>query len=251
MSSLANYTKENPSSASGPIHLERIRQTHVEMGNVYPTILPTDYYKNIIDRERVLEESGSNPWYVRPHHLETLTEHPYSLKDNVMDSNYYSYYSALERDFKGGYLSQEETDARQAPTETDNLISTLESQLQNLRSQLGSIEARRAESGDMERVPGGISSMMLQPYYDVPQDINYESKAKAYESVLDQLRNQERAILNQKREQEMEQFGAPHDRWYEDAGPNFAREMKKYDKIRDMGIQEREYIRKLGNNELY
>ena len=32
-------------------------------------------------------------WFIRPHHLETLTEHFNSVKDDVLNTNYYSHYN--------------------------------------------------------------------------------------------------------------------------------------------------------------
>ena len=31
------------------------------------------------------------PWFIRPHHLENLTNHPKSLKDDIFNTRYYSH----------------------------------------------------------------------------------------------------------------------------------------------------------------
>ena len=40
----------------------------------YPLNLPTDYYQKYIQSTMPGKESGK--WFIRPHHLESLTEHP-------------------------------------------------------------------------------------------------------------------------------------------------------------------------------
>ena len=35
----------------------------------------------------------NDKWYVRPHHLETLTQHPNSVKDDVLNTRYISHYN--------------------------------------------------------------------------------------------------------------------------------------------------------------
>lgn len=32
-------------------------------------------------------------WFIRPHHIESLTDHFNSLKDDVLNTRYYSYYN--------------------------------------------------------------------------------------------------------------------------------------------------------------
>jgi hypothetical protein len=39
------------------------------------------------------KEDGNSKWFIRPHHLETLTKHPLSVKDDVLNTRYYSHYN--------------------------------------------------------------------------------------------------------------------------------------------------------------
>lgn len=39
------------------------------------------------------ESDGNGKWFIRPHHVETLTQHPQSIKDNVLNTHYYSHYN--------------------------------------------------------------------------------------------------------------------------------------------------------------
>jgi hypothetical protein len=108
------------------------------LGGEYPTILPTEYYKNIFDKENV--RNKDDKWFLRPHHIETLTEHPGSLKDNILDSNYYSFYTELEKDREGRFLTPEESAEKNKPSNKDILISNLETQLQALRQQMSMMD---------------------------------------------------------------------------------------------------------------
>jgi hypothetical protein len=38
------------------------------------------------------DSGGNQKWFIRPHHLETLTKHPLSIKDDVLNTRYYSHY---------------------------------------------------------------------------------------------------------------------------------------------------------------
>ena len=38
------------------------------------------------------KDSGDGKWYIRPHHLESLTKHPQSVKDDVLNTRYFSHY---------------------------------------------------------------------------------------------------------------------------------------------------------------
>lgn len=38
------------------------------------------------------KEHGNGKWFIRPHHLETLTKHPLSVKDDVLNTRYISHY---------------------------------------------------------------------------------------------------------------------------------------------------------------
>jgi len=38
------------------------------------------------------KEQGNGKWFIRPHHLESLTKHPLSIKDDVLNTRYISHY---------------------------------------------------------------------------------------------------------------------------------------------------------------
>lgn len=216
------------------------------MGAQYPTIFPVEYYKNIMDKERAKHEKDK--WYLRPHHIETLTEHPNSLKDNILDSNYYSFYTELEKDIHGKFLSPEESAAKRAPTEKDILISNLEAQLADLRMKMA-----HQQPSLNQRQPGTLPVYEMQKYYMIEdrEDLKKESVSIAFETIMDSLRNQEKEILNKKREAEASQYGMPEKSWYTDRSHRFTAEMKKFDRMNKADPKREENIRRLMNRELY
>lgn len=51
----------------------------------------------------------------------------------------------------------------------------------------------------------------------------------SYETVLHELRQEEKDILNKKRGEFSQDVGIPQDKWWEQKGASFSRELKKYD----------------------
>jgi hypothetical protein len=199
-----------------------------------------------MDKEKVKHDKDK--WYLRPHHIETLTEHPHSLKDNLLDSNYYSFYSELEKDMEGRYLTPAESAAKKAPTQKDVLISNLEVQLNDLRMKM----AQKQPSLGI-RQPGTLPVYEMQKYYNIEdkEDLKKESVALAFETIMDTLRNQEKEILNKKRDTEAAQYGMPEKSWYTNKTHRFTAEMKKYDRMSKADPEREQKIRRLMNRELY
>ena len=40
-----------------------------------------------------LPKKEDGAWYIRPHHIDTLTEHTQSMKGDVLNTRYYSHYN--------------------------------------------------------------------------------------------------------------------------------------------------------------
>lgn len=57
----------------------------------YPLNLPVDYYHKFVQNQIPKESDGK--WFIRPHHIENLTQHPSSLKDGVFNTHYFSHYN--------------------------------------------------------------------------------------------------------------------------------------------------------------
>lgn len=59
----------------------------------YSLNMPTDHYQAYITQKLPTKEAGNGKWFIRPHHLETLTKHPLSVQDDVLNTRYISNYN--------------------------------------------------------------------------------------------------------------------------------------------------------------
>jgi len=57
----------------------------------YEVNLPPDYYLKYI--QDAMPNKENKKWFIRPHHIESLTNHYDSLKDDVLNTRYYSHYN--------------------------------------------------------------------------------------------------------------------------------------------------------------
>lgn len=76
----------------------------------------------------------TSKWFIRPHHLETLTEHPQSVKDDVLNTRYYSHYNQ-------SYGKKEERN------EAEEAVKTIEQHLETLRQQSYMLSMQRGTAG--------------------------------------------------------------------------------------------------------
>ena len=85
--------KYNPKEKFGTLEKDYIEyDPHMTK---YEAVLPEDFYMKTIDKQ---SPEKKDKWFVRPHHVETLTRHPYSKWDHVLNTKYYSYYHEEKKD---------------------------------------------------------------------------------------------------------------------------------------------------------
>ena len=68
--------------------------------------LPPDYYLKYV-QDNLPSKDDNKKWFIRPHHVESLTNHFHSLKDDVLNTRYFSHYE----------------DGNKGPKETDNEVA--------------------------------------------------------------------------------------------------------------------------------
>lgn len=119
----------NPQKKFGVIEDEYLLYDNVTTS--YPLNLPTDYYQKYITDNMPKKESGNGKWFIRPHHLETLTQHPLSIKDGVLNTRYFSHY-----DQKYG-VKEEVNPSEEAITNIENHLATLQSKMGMMMMQRG------------------------------------------------------------------------------------------------------------------
>lgn len=243
-----------PDDGKHGISLEKMIPTYGGLSSQYPTILPIEYYTNIIEKER--HRADNEKWYLRPHHLESLTEHPFSLRDNILDSNYYAFYKEFDRTIDGPIYNPTDKEQPKPSENKAELIGVIEQQLANLKSELNSKKANtdvRASNLDHPgTMQGNLGLKELRQYQNsYNPEMPYDTMLNGYESVLDDLRSKEKDLLNNKREKVYEQKRNPMDKWYEGGDKKFTSEMKKNDNMLERGIEDEIFVRKLENREIY
>ena len=164
---------------------------HDNITTSYELNLPPDYYlKYIQDQMRVEDKM----WFIRPHHVESLTSHFNSLRDDVLNTRYFSHYN---RD-KEVELSHNE-----------QAIEYIETHLEKLRSASNAMELTKTDGErDFDQK---IEDLKKETHADAYREYQRFIKDKldrpdskklcieAYEHILTHERVNERTQLNRER----------------------------------------------------
>ena len=65
------------------------------------------------------KENDGETWFTRAHHVENLTHHPNSIKDDVLNTHYYSHYNQKAN------KKEEKNDCAEAITHLENQLAKL------------------------------------------------------------------------------------------------------------------------------
>lgn len=106
----------------------------------YPAYMPTEHYQKYIMDKMPKKDDGEGKWFIRPHHLETLTQHPKSIQDDVLNTRYVSHYNQQ-------YGKKEEVN------ESQRAIEKIEAHLELLKSkQYAMMQHKGEDPDDLEKV---------------------------------------------------------------------------------------------------
>lgn len=165
-----------------------------------------------------LSPNPSTDWYLRSHHLRSFTNHPLSVNDNP------NFYKAQMR-------ANVHEEVSKPHDQRDIAISHLEKTLEDLRCELDSrkrISAVNSFANNDNRFTGHLSKV-VNP---IAEGLNMNEKEglvmHTYESILDELRNREKAILNEKRAEEYERNRPPQGNWFELKSSEFTQEIHRH-----------------------
>ena len=163
------------------------------------------------------KDQGNGKWFIRPHHLETLTKHPLSIKDDVLNTRYVSHYNQ-------SYGVKPDVNINA------DAIDKIEDHLANLKSKMNYMNMERGldqdymeELGDKYRLEG-----MSEYEKFINDKTRFESKKliiEAYENILNEKRQLEKDVLNGQRFKEYEKNRPPQSKWYELKGGEFSKEL--------------------------
>eukprot|EP00826_Nyctotherus_ovalis_P008058 TRINITY_DN12080_c0_g2_i1.p1 TRINITY_DN12080_c0_g2~~TRINITY_DN12080_c0_g2_i1.p1 ORF type:complete len:324 (-),score=87.71 TRINITY_DN12080_c0_g2_i1:91-1062(-) len=202
----------------------------------YEAVLPENFYMKTIEKQ---SPEKRDKWFVRPHHVETLTRHPYSKWDNVLNTKYYSYYQKQKEEKERG-MAKEVIDSLEEQIIKLKARVYLDEQLNRHKEELGmggrslSLKSRKDKDvlGKVEASVDEIRRYVFGHSYRVLNDSSYKiNKEKvvmdAYEGILYALRRRERELLNLKRSAEYEKHRPSADNWYALKTPEFTDELIK------------------------
>ncbi len=159
-------------------------------------------------------------WFIRPHHLESLTNHFNSLKDDVLNTRYFSSYNREKE--------KELTDNEQA-------IEYIEKHLEQLRMKQNVMTLERT-SGEkdfeqyIEELKKQTENEAFKEFQTFIKDKGPRPSSKAlcieaYENILTHERQDERQQLVAMRFKEYERNRPPQAKWYELKSQEFSKEL--------------------------
>lgn len=122
------------------------------------------------------KEDGNGNWFIRPHHLETLTKHPKSIQDDVLNTRYISHVNQ-------SYGKKQEVN------ESEQAISKIEAHLEKLKQKQFHIMNMRGEDpDDLEEIKYQTEREGLRQYEvfiaDKKRFDTKEMLIQAYEDLL-------------------------------------------------------------------
>ena len=193
------------------------------------------------------QKDSATKWFIRPHHLETLTSHPQSVKDDVLNTRYYSHYNQQ-------YGKKEERN------ESEEAIKMIEGHLSRLRDHGMSIMMQKGVP--MDRIENALEEQRIQIQRQAQEEFEkmisdknrLDSKGliiEAYESVLLERRRLEKELLNSKRFKEFEKNRPPQDKWYELKNSEFTKELYRNRMALKPNDENRVYLQTLQDKNLY
>ena len=169
--------------------------------------LPTEHYQKYIMDTLPKKETGNGKWFIRPNHLETLTKHALSVKDDVLNTRYISHYDQT-------YGKKVEVDP------AEQAIGKIEEHLAELKGKLQVMMLQRGDNPEhMEELRDELKKEGFEAYEKFINDrTKFNSKEmiiEAYEGVLQHNRQNEKEVLNRERFKEFEKNRPPQKNWFE------------------------------------
>ena len=230
---------------------------------------PIKYYYEL---SREHEPPKSKEWYLRPHHTETFVESKKAIPDDIMNTKYISYYAPattekqktrqdvieeliMETRERINELQEDMFKKSNLNSEGEKLYNKLEGLKEEAKKSFipGYRDAKEAKQKNIfEMLKDPNSGASYTEMFDQNDDIKQTNFAiSSVGTMLSELRDKERDLINIKRQQEYERIRPPIDRWYELKGDNFLNEIIRNKMVLNSGPEYFQKIDELQNDELY
>ena len=230
---------------------------------------PVKYYYELT---REHEPPKNKEWFLRPHHTETFVESKKAIPDDIMNTKYISYYAPsapktqktrqdvieeliMETRERINELQEDLFKKSNMDSEGEKLYTKLEGLKEEAKKSFipGYRDAKEAKQKNIfEMLKDPNSGASYTEMFDQNEDIKQTNYAiSSVGTMLNELRDKERDLINIKRQQEYERIRPPIDRWYELKGDNFLNEIIRNKMVLNSGPEYFEKIEELQNDELY
>ena len=230
---------------------------------------PIKYYYEL---SREHEPPKTKEWYLRPHHTETFVESKKAIPDDIMNTKYISYYAPGDTEKKKtrqdvieelimetreriNELQEDMFKKSNMNSEGEKLYNKLEGLKEEAKKSFipGYRDAKEAKQKNIfEMLKDPNSGASYTEMFDQNEDIKQTNFAiSSVGTMLSELRDKERDLINIKRKQEYERIRPPIDRWYELKGDNFLNEIIRNKMVLNSGPEYFQKIEELQNDELY
>lgn len=182
----------------------------------YVLNLPPEYYIKMIQQQ--LPAKDNQKFFIKPHHIESITNHHNSIKDEVLNTHYFSHHN---KDFN----------AKKEVNDKELCIEYVEKHIQNLKMQQTTIAMQRGIDMDAYDVKNKMElSRKVQEKFEKLVREKTDGNGKelcitAYEMILLDKRRQELEKLNQFRHKEIEKNRLPEPGWYMKTTTDFRDEL--------------------------
>ena len=230
---------------------------------------PVNYYYELTKEH---EPPKHKEWYIRPHHTETFVESNNAIPDDIMNTKYISYYAPASTEKKKtrqdileelimetrSHINELQEDMFKKANlnrEGEKLYNKLEGLKEEAKNSFipgyrDAKEAKQKNIFDMLKDPNSGAS--YTEMFDQNDDIKQTNFAiSSLGTMLSELRDKERDLINIKRKEEYERIRPPIDRWYELKSDNFLNEIVRNKMVLNSGPEYFEKIEELQNEELY
>ena len=230
---------------------------------------PVNYYYELT---REHEPPKNKEWFIRPHHTETFVESNKAIPDDIMNTKYISYYAPASSEKKKtrqeileelimetrGHINELQEDMFKKANlnkEGEKLYNKLEGLKEEAKNSFipGYRDAKEAKQKNIfEMLKDPNSGASYTEMFDQNDDIKQTNFAiSSVGTMLSELRDKERDLINIKRKEEYERIRPPIDRWYELKTDNFLNEIVRNKMVLNSGPEYFEKIEELQNEELY
>ena len=230
---------------------------------------PIKYYYEL---SREHEPPKNKEWFLRPHHTETFVDSKKAIPDDLMNTKYISYYAPdttekkksrqdvieeliMETRARINELQEDMFKKSNMDSESEKLYNKLEGLKEEAKKTFkpGYRDAKEAKQKNIfEMLKDPNSGASYTEMFDQNDDIKQTNFAiSSVGTMLCELRDKERDLVNIKRQQEYERIRPPIDRWYELKGDNFLNEIIRNKMVLNSGPEYFQKIDELQNDELY